>query len=94
MNIASKNTNVPSEGTGPSIRIDLPSPNTKRWVARRKAQVVYAVQAGQISLTEACETYSLSVEEFLGWQRAIESNGVPGLRATRIQKYREQKAET
>ncbi len=94
MNIASKNTNVPSEGTGQSIRLDLPSPDTKRWVARRKAQVVYAVQAGQISLTEACETYALSVEEFLGWQRAIESNGVPGLRATRIQKYREQKAET
>jgi len=69
-------------------RIDLPSPNTKRWVARRKAQVVLAVQAGVISLTDACERYSLSVEEFLCWQRAIENNGVPGLRATRLQKYR------
>lgn len=94
MNIASKNTTIPAAESGSAIRIDLPSPDTKRWVARRKAQVVYAVQAGQISLTEACETYSLSVEEFLGWQRAIESNGVPGLRATRIQKYRAQKIET
>lgn len=73
-------------------RIELPSPNTKRWVARRKAQVVLAVQAGVISLTEACERYSLSVEEFLCWQRAIENNGVPGLRATRLQKYRAETA--
>lgn len=94
MNIASKNTRPGGHNVGKSAAFELPSPNTKRWVARRKAQVVYAVQAGQISLTEACERYSLSVEEFLGWQQAIESNGVPGLRATRIQKYRSQKVNT
>lgn len=94
MNIASKNTRSGNENVGKPVTFDLPCPNTKRWVARRKAQVVYAVQAGHISLTEACERYSLSVEEFLGWQQAIESNGVPGLRATRIQKYRSQKANT
>ncbi len=94
MNSVSKNIDPMQGDNDNTIVVDLPSPDTKRWVARRKAQVVYAVQAGAISLTEACERYTLSVEEFLGWQRAIESNGLPGLRATRIQKYRGHKAET
>ena len=66
----------------------LPPPNTKRWVIRRKAQVVSAVENGSISLEQACERYSLSVEEFLSWQRAIEAHGLRGLRATRVQQYR------
>ena len=88
MTIVSKNIVVLNEHRKKQDRIELPSRNTKRWVARRKAQVVLAVQAGAISLTDACERYSLSVEEFLCWQRAIENNGVQGLRATRLQKYR------
>jgi hypothetical protein len=68
---------------------ELPPPNTKRWVARRKAVVVEAVRRGAISLEEACRRYELSVEEFLAWQRAIESHGVAGLRVTRIQIYRD-----
>ena len=88
MTIVSKNIVVLNERRKKQDRIELPSRNTKRWVARRKAQVVLAVQAGAISLTDACERYSLSVEEFLCWQRAIENNGVQGLRATRLQKYR------
>ncbi len=67
---------------------DLPSANTQRWVIRRKAEVVAAVQGGLLSLEEACKRYSLSVEEFLAWQQAINQNGLPGLRTTRIQKYR------
>jgi hypothetical protein len=67
---------------------DLPSPDTKRWVVRRKAVVVHAVRNGEISLQEACRRYRLSVEEFLAWQRAIERYGIPGLRATRLQIYR------
>lgn len=67
---------------------DLPSPNTKRWVIRRKAEVVAGVRSGLISLEEACERYTLSIEEFLSWQRLIDSHGVRGLRATRIQDYR------
>src|SRR6185312_11418107 len=35
--------------------LDLPPPETKRWVPRRKAQVVAAVRAGALSLDEACE---------------------------------------
>jgi len=68
---------------------DLPPPDTKRWVARRKAVVVDAVRSGAISLEEACHRYQLSVEEFLAWQRAIDSHGVAGLRVTRLQIYRD-----
>src|ERR1700752_3096974 len=67
----------------------LPPPDTKRWVVRRKAIVVAAVRNGSISLQEACRRYKLSVEEFLAWQRAIDRYGVPGLRVTRLQIYRD-----
>lgn len=66
----------------------LPEPGTSRWVIRRKAEVVAAVRGGLLSLEEACERYTLSVEEFIGWQRSIEKNGMPGLRVTRVQHYR------
>jgi hypothetical protein len=68
---------------------ELPSPDTKRWVVRRKAVVVQAVRNGMISLQEACRRYNLSVEEFLAWQQAIERHGIPGLRVTRLQIYRD-----
>ena len=67
--------------------IDLPPPDTKRWVARRKAAVVTAVRSGAIDLEEACRRYELSEEEFLAWERGIENHGVPGLRSTRLQIY-------
>lgn len=67
---------------------DLPSPSTKRWVVRRKAEVVAAVRAGLISLEDACKRYTLSVEEFASWQALVDRYGVRGLRATRVQEYR------
>jgi hypothetical protein len=67
---------------------DLPSPTTRRWVIRRKAEVVAAVRGGLLSLEEACDRYTLTVEEFLSWQRSIDDHGLAGLRATRIQDYR------
>ena len=67
----------------------LPSTDTKRWVARRKAVIVSAVSSGALSLDEACRRYQLSVEEFRAWQRAIEAHGVAGLRVTRLQIYRD-----
>jgi hypothetical protein len=66
----------------------LPPPNTKRWVIRRKAEVVIGVRNGVISLEEACRRYKLSIEEFLSWQRLIDDHGPAGLRATRVQDYR------
>jgi Protein of unknown function (DUF1153) len=67
---------------------DLPPPNTQRWVARRKAEVVAAVRAGLLSLEDACRRYHLSTEEFMGWQAAIDKHGLGGLRVTRIQDFR------
>lgn len=67
---------------------DLPKPDTTRWVTRRKAEVVAAVQGGLISLEEACERYRLSVEEYLSWQHGIARHGLDGLRATHVQDHR------
>ena len=67
---------------------DLPSPNISRWVTRRKAEVVAAVRGGLLSLDEACKRYTLTVEEFLSWQSSIDRHGLAGLRATRVQQYR------
>ena len=61
----------------------VPPVTTTRWVARRKAQVVAAVQAGLFTIDEACQLYGLTLEEFLGWQRAIRESGVRGLRITK-----------
>ncbi len=67
---------------------DLPTPNTKRWVARRKAEVVSAVRGGLLSIDDACARYGLSVDEFLSWTKAIDDFGMQGLRTTRLQQYR------
>ena len=63
-------------------------PNTTRWVVRRKAEVVAAVNGGLLSVDEVCERYNLTVEEFAAWQRAVDRSGMPGLRVTRIQHYK------
>jgi hypothetical protein len=63
---------------------DLPSPNTNRWVARRKAEVVAAVQAGLLPLEEALRLYRLTIEEFASWQRALLRYGTGGLKASRL----------
>lgn len=68
---------------------DLPPANTRRWVIRRKAEVVAAVRGGLLSLDEACQRYTLTTEEFLSWQLSIDQHGLAGLRTTRIQQYRQ-----
>jgi hypothetical protein len=45
-------------------RVDLPAPTVRRWVPRRKARVVAAVEGGLISREEACSQYAISHEEF------------------------------
>ncbi|MFM9163215.1 MAG: DUF1153 domain-containing protein [Methylocystis sp.] len=67
---------------------DLPPTSTKRWVIRRKAEVVAAGRGGLLSLDEACTRYTLTVDEFLSWQTSIDQHGLAGLRTTRIQQYR------
>jgi hypothetical protein len=63
--------------------------NTKRWVARRKATVVAAVDNGLIGPDEACEMYRLSNEELDLWRAAVRKHGAAALRVTAIQKYRQ-----
>ena len=67
----------------------LPPPGTTRWVERRKAEVVAAVTGGLLSITDVCERYDLTLEEFASWQREVDRSGMPGLRVTRIQHYRD-----
>jgi hypothetical protein len=66
----------------------LPSPDTKRWVVRRKAQVVAGVRSGLLTVEEACRRYNLSSEEYKSWEEALASYGERGLRTTRLQVYR------
>ena len=68
---------------------DLPPQNIRRWMVSRKAAVVAAVRDSRITMAEALHRYQLTEEEFRSWQRAFERHGLAGLRATRIQQYRE-----
>src|SRR5947207_6397170 len=61
----------------------------KRWTVRRKAAVIEAVRRGRLSLDQVCRIYTLSLEEFLAWERDMDRYGVPGLRVTRYQIYRQ-----
>jgi transposase-like protein len=69
-------------------RDSLPAPTTTRWVARRKAEVVAAVHGGLYSVDEICRRYNITLEEFAGWQRAVERSGMKGLQVTRAQARR------
>ena len=57
----------------PLTMSDLPAPGTKRWVIRRKAEVVAAVRGGLLSLDEACRRYTLTASfgSFDGFTYAI-----------------------
>ena len=72
----------------PLTLADLPDSNTKRWVIRRKAQVVAAVRGGLLSLEDACSRYRLTNDELFNWQQLIDSHGLAGLRTTKTQDYR------
>ena len=70
-------------------RADLPPPETRRWVASRKAAVVRAVGAGLILRDEALERYALSDEEFSEWETAVAEHGESALKATALQRFRQ-----
>jgi len=75
---------------GEPLTLDsLPPADTRRWVVRRKAEVVAAVNGGLLTVDEVCERYDLTLEEFAAWQRAIDRSGMAGLRVTRLQHYRD-----
>ena len=58
----------PAQVVGPlgePLTLDsLPPRDTTRWVVRRKAEVVAAVNGGLLTIDEVLERYSLSLEEF------------------------------
>lgn len=66
---------------------DLPQ-GGERWVARRKAVVVQAIEHGLLSHDEALERYGLTDEELSGWIAAVAHHGVGGLKIKAIPKNR------
>lgn len=79
---------VPGPLGTPLTFADLPATDTRRWVARRKAEVLAAISGGLLGRAEARERYRLSEEELMLWERAVSCAGLPGLRVTRVQIYR------
>ena len=67
----------------------LPPGNTSRWVARRKAEVVAAVDGGLLTIDEVLLRYRLSLEEFVSWRRALDRSGIAGLKVSSTQRERE-----
>ncbi len=82
----------PTEVIGPQgemlTRQSLPT-LSERWTARRKADVVAAIQGGLLTVEEACQRYRMSIEELASWMRTEERLGVRGLRVTCVQRNRE-----
>lgn len=75
---------------GERLTLDkLPPPGTRRWVIRRKAEVVYAVCGGLLAREDAIQRYAISDDEFEAWCHSVERHGLRGLRCTRIQVYRD-----
>lgn len=67
---------------------ELPSGTKLRWVARRKAQVVAAVEGGLLTAAEACTRYNLSPEELTSWRQIYGEEGLQGLRLRQIDAHR------
>ena len=74
-------------------RAELPPPDTRRWVASRKAALVRAVLSGLITPEEVMKRYDISEEELLSWQSAHLRHGEKALRTTRLQNYRQPKVD-
>ena len=69
-------------------RADLPAPGVRRWVPRRKARIVAAVEGGLISQEEAYSRYAISPEEFDDWKAGLSQHGLRGLCVTKINQRR------
>ncbi|GAO78164.1 MULTISPECIES: DUF1153 domain-containing protein [unclassified Sphingopyxis] len=75
---------------GPLTIDDLPSSTAGYWVARRKAELLAAIDGGLIGLADACARYRLSGEELESWRRTIDRAGIAGLRVTKAPRPRHQ----
>jgi len=74
----------------PSHASDLPAapPVPKRWVPHRKAEVIAAVDRGELTLEQACARYAISIEEFVCWVQNISVFGLAGLQVNGTQRRR------
>jgi hypothetical protein len=70
-----------------TIVVDLLPPAPRVWVPRREATSVNALQSDTMGLTMAA--VSCHSKSCFSWQRAIESQGVAGFRATQPQIFRD-----
>lgn len=48
----------------------------KRYIPRRKREIVLAVEGGVITLSEAIDKYQLSIEEYLEWSRKVDRSKI------------------
>src|SRR3546814_17483570 len=62
----------------PITMADLSSSSTTYWVARRKAEVLAAIDSGLPGIGDACQRSRLSEGELDGWRRSPRSAGTPG----------------
>lgn len=88
-----KKVQIPKMVVGPSARLltlsDLPDPKTRRWVPRRKAEVIHAVRGGLLTKSDAMKRYSLTDAEWAEWETHYSEHGLAGLRVTHLQDYRD-----
>ena len=70
---------------------DLPATDTRRWVWRKKAMLVAAVDGGLLSLESACERYRLTVDEFVSWKSDCSAHGYEALKIKSIQEHRQRR---
>lgn len=87
LELATRSASVPGP-VGPITMADLPSSCDTYWVARRKAELLAAIDGGLIGLEHACHKYRLSREEIDSWRRTLDRSGVPGLRVTKMRRHR------
>src|SRR3954452_295173 len=79
-------------GSSPSFRDHVLAHHRRPAEIERgdnKAAVIKAVRGDWVPIDEICELYSVSVDEFVAWERDIDGYGIHGLRTTRYQIYRD-----
>lgn len=59
-----------------------------RWSPLRKADLIRALDARELTEAEAMEEFALTSEELHSWRKLARKGGIPALRTTRIQSYR------
>lgn len=68
--------------------VELPPPQTVRWVKSRKMAVIRAIESGVLTDQDACQRYGLSEEELSSWKGMVRKFGPDALRATHLRQYR------